>query len=125
MPFINDTKDNISGILDMCTEAKVFGVICFGMGLTLREGNREYFYEQLDRSFPRIKEKYIHTYGNQYMAESASNKDLMRLFHQKCEENGIVHDNGQIFNYLHSFEEKNDNKQLSIWDIFDSMTPSL
>ena len=46
------------------------------------------------------------------MAESASNKDLMRLFHQKCEENGIVHDNGQIFNYLHSFEEKNDNKQL-------------
>ncbi|MCI8579206.1 MAG: radical SAM protein, partial [Dorea sp.] len=125
LPFINDTKDNISGILDMCTEAKVFGVICFGMGLTLREGNREYFYEQLDRSFPRIKEKYIHTYGNQYMAESASNKDLMRLFHQKCEENGIVHDNGQIFNYLHSFEEKNDNKQLSIWDIFDSMTPSL
>ena len=39
LPFIKDTKDNSSGILDMCIEAKVYGVICFGMGLTLREGN--------------------------------------------------------------------------------------
>ena len=59
LPFINDTEDNISGILDMCMEAKVYGIICFGMGLTLREGNREYFYEQLDSLFPGLKEKYI------------------------------------------------------------------
>jgi DNA repair photolyase len=116
LPFINDTEDNISGILDMCIEAKVYGVICFGMGLTLREGNQEYFYKQLDRLFPGLKEKYIYTYGNQYIVESRNSKDLMRLFHQKCEENGIVHDNGQIFNYLHRFEENNENKQLSIWD---------
>ena len=43
LPFINDTEENITGILDMCIEAKVYGVLCFGMGLTLREGNREYF----------------------------------------------------------------------------------
>ena len=64
LPFINDTEDNISGILDMCVEAKVSGVICFGMGLTLRERNPEYFYKQLDRLFPDLKEKYIRTYGN-------------------------------------------------------------
>lgn len=116
LPFINDTEDNISGILDMCVEANVYGVICFGMGLTLREGNREYFYGQLDRLFPGLKEKYIRTYGNQYVIESGNNKDLMGLFHQKCEENGIVHDNGKIFNYLQFFEENNHNKQLSIWD---------
>lgn len=116
LPFINDTEDNISGILDMCIEAKVYGVICFGMGLTLREGNREYFYEQLDRLFPELKEKYIRTYGNQYMIESGNSKNLMRLFHRKCEENGILHDQEQIFNYLHFFEEKDDSRQLSIWD---------
>lgn len=116
LPFLNDTQDNISGILDMCIEAKVYGVICFGMGLTLREGNREYFYGQLDRLFPGLKEKYIRTYGNQYVIESGNHKDLMRFFHQKCEAHGIVHDNGQIFNYLHSFEENTVNKQLSIWD---------
>lgn len=51
------------------------------------------------------------------MIESANNRDLMQLFHQKCEENGIVHDNQQIFNYLYFFGEKNDNRQLSIWDL--------
>lgn len=116
LPFINDTEENISGILDMCAEAKVYGVICFGMGLTLREGNREYFYGQLDRLFPGLKEQYIRTYGDQYMIESGSSQKLMRLFHRKCEKNGIVHDNDQIFRYLSAFEEKDDGGQLSIWD---------
>ena len=47
LPFLNDTMENISGILDYCVEAKVKGIICFGMGMTLRNGNREYFYQQL------------------------------------------------------------------------------
>ncbi len=116
LPFLNDTQENISGILDMCIEAKVYGIICFGIGLTLREGNREYFYEQLDRLFPGLKEKYICTYGNQYIIESSSNRKLMELFHRKCEVNGIVHNNEQIFHYLQLFEDKRENKQLSIWD---------
>ena len=116
LPFINDTEENISGILDMCAEAKVYGVICFGMGLTLREGNREYFYEQLDRLFPGLKEQYIRTYGDQYMIESGNSQKLMRLFHRKCEKYEIVHDNDQIFRYLSAFEEKDDGGQLSIWD---------
>lgn len=117
LPFINDTEDNISGILDMCIEAKVYGIICFGMGLTLREGNREYFYKQLDRLFPHLKAKYIQRYGNQYMIDSPNNHSLMKLFHHKCSENGIVHNNEQIFHYLNTFEEKQAVKQLSIWDL--------
>ena len=117
LPFINDTEDNIAGILDMCVEAKVYGVICFGMGLTLQEGNREYFYEQLDRLFPGLKEKYIGTYGNQYMMESPNSHRLMKLFHETCERGGMVHNNEQIFQYLHTFEEKNTARQLSLWDL--------
>ncbi|MEH2957377.1 radical SAM protein [Candidatus Merdisoma sp. JLR.KK006] len=116
LPFLNDTEENISGILDLCVEAKVYGIICFGMGLTLREGNREYFYKQLDRLFPGLKEKYIRTYGNQYMLESPKNRQLMKLFHQKCSENKIVHNNEQIFQYLSTFEEKDLSEQLSLWD---------
>ena len=117
LPFINDTEENISGILDMCIEAKVYGIICFGMGLTLREGNREYFYEQLDRLYPRLKEKYIERYGNQYIIASPNNTNLMHLFHKKCEQYGIIHNNEQIFNYLRTFEENNIGKQLSLWDL--------
>lgn len=118
LPFINDTEENISGILDLCIEAKVHGIICFSMGLTLREGNREYFYRQLDRLFPHMKEKYIERYGNQYEINSPHNKKLMELFHQICSRNGILHDNEQIFNYLHTFEDKQAGTQLSLWDSF-------
>lgn len=116
LPFINDTEDNISAILDMCAEAKVYGIICFGMGLTLREGNREYFYRQLDRQFPHLKEKYIQRYGNRYEIESPKNRELMQLFHKKCEGYGMVHDNEQIFHYLSEFEEKSAGNQLTLWD---------
>lgn len=116
LPFINDTEENIKGILNYCIEAKVYGVICFGMGLTLREGNREYFYNQLDQSFPNIKDKYIQTYGMQYQINSPNNTTLMKLFHQLCEDNGIVHDNKIIFEYLSEFKEKNRSIQLSLFD---------
>lgn len=117
LPFINDTEENISGILDMCIEAKVYGVICFGMGLTLREGNREYFYENLDRLFPGLKERYIKTYGNQYEIESPNNNKLMRIFRKRCGDNGIIHNNKHIFEYLSEFEEKTSDIQLSLWDM--------
>lgn len=116
LPFINDTEENIIGILNYCIKAKVYGIICFGMGMTLREGNREYFYKQLDQLFPHMKEKYIQTYGNQYELNSPRNSSLMRLFHQICAENGIVHDNRQIFEYLNTFEEQRNNVQLSLFN---------
>lgn len=116
LPFLNDTEENISGILEMCAEAKVYGIICYGMGLTLREGNREYFYAQLDRLFPGLKETYIKTYGNQYILESPDNRRLMKLFYEKCSENKLVHNNDAIFRYLQTFEEKGGAKQLSLWD---------
>ena len=116
LPFINDTQENISGILDMCAEANVRGVICFGMGLTLRDGNREYFYRQLDRRFPGLKEVYIARYGSQYIVNSPNNDILMDFFHQKCEAHGMLHDNGQIFRYLQHFEENALGTQLSLWE---------
>lgn len=116
LPFINDTKENIKGILDYCIEAKVYGIICFDMGVTLRKGNREYFYQQLDHLFPGMKEKYIKTYGVKYQLNSPNNNELMQLFHQTCQANGIVHDNNQIFDYLKKYENKHENIQLSLFD---------
>ncbi len=115
LPFLNDTEENICGILDMCIEAKVYGIICFGMGMTLREGNREYFYAQLDRMFPGLKERYIRTYGNQYSIESPNGRHLMRLFRERCAEHGIIHEVDEVFGYLQTFEEKGAGEQLSFW----------
>lgn len=106
LPFINDTEENIRGILDACMDAGVKGIINFGMGLTLRSGDREYFYSQLDRKFPGLKERYIRTYGNAYEVLSPRSKELLKLFHDACEAHGIWHDNDRIFRYMQSFEEK-------------------
>ena len=106
LPFINDTPENINGILDYCEEAQVKGIICFGMGVTLRTGNREYFYRQLNRYFPGPKAEYIRRYGDVYMLDSPRSRELMGLFHRRCQSAGILHDNDQIFQYLSQFEEK-------------------
>ena len=116
LPFINDTEENIRGILNYCVEAGVYGVICFGMGMTLREGNREYFYSKLDKLFPKMKEKYIQTYDMQYVLTSPKNDELMKLFNQLCEDNGIIHDNDRIFEYLGTYEDKSGGVQLSLFD---------
>lgn len=108
LPFINDTKENIRGILDLCIEAGVKGIVHFGMGVTLRDGDREYFYSQLDRHFPGLKEQYIRTYGNAYEVLSPRNQELLKLFHDTCEAHGIWHDNDTIFRYMSRLEEKTD-----------------
>ena len=114
LPFINDNVDNLNGILDYCIKAKVKGIICFGMGMTLRDGNREYFYQKLDESFPGVKEKYKRLYGNSYQVSSFANSKLMNLFYKRCHENGIMTDANQIFDYINEFEEKQ--SQLSLFD---------
>ena len=116
LPFINDTEENLYGILNYCIEAKVYGIINFGMGMTLRDGNREYFYKQLERLFPGLKEKYIACYGNQYILPSPNEKRLLEIFSQTCDKHHIVHDSDKIFEYLRTYEEKDKCEQLSLFD---------
>jgi DNA repair photolyase len=115
LPFINDTKENLIGILDYCVKAKVYGIICFDMGLTLREGDREYFYKNLDKHFPGTKEKYKRKYGNNYMITSENNNELMEIFNSICDKNNIVHTVDALFDYMHTFEEKTKERQLELF----------
>lgn len=114
LPFINDTEENLLGILDYCIEAKVYGILCFGMGLTLRDGNREYFYKKLDEHFPGLKNKYQQKYGNRYDITSDNNNKLMKLLFNKCQKNGIIIGNDKLFEYMHTFEEKQ-NVQMTLF----------
>ncbi|MFZ5352348.1 MAG: SPL family radical SAM protein [Bacillota bacterium] len=115
LPFINDTEANLRGVLDYCIKAKVYGIICFGMGLTLREGNREYFYSKLDKYFPGLKQKYHKKYGYSYEIGSDNNKKLMDIFYSECKKHGIVCSNNELFKYLHTFENKQEAEQLSLF----------
>lgn len=115
LPFINDSEENIRGILDYCVKAEVKGIICFGMGVTLREGDREYFYSALDRHFPGMKERYIAKYGNSYEVTSPDNPRLMGIFRDVCRKNGIMSNPDECFRYLETLPEKYE--QLSLFDV--------
>ena len=116
LPFLNDTRENVRKIVGFCADAGVKGIINFGMGLTLREGNREYFYAQLDRKFPGLKQRYIRTYGNTYELPSPREEELLDLLSELCDRYGILHDNGEIFSDLHRFEEKVQEPQMSFFE---------
>lgn len=105
LPFINDTRENIEGILDYCVRAEVKGILCFGMGVTLREGDREYFYEALDQHFPGMKERYHRRYGYAYDILSDHNKELMALLHNTCREHHMIHDVKGCFDYMNDYPE--------------------
>ena len=113
LPFINDTEENITAIVNECARVGVKGIICPDMGVTLREGDREYFYAALDKHFPGLKEKYIHTFGNAYNVPSPDAKRLMQIFRKMCRENGIISDMDECFRFMNDLPDK----QISIFDL--------
>lgn len=115
LPYINDTRENIQGILEYCRDAGVYGIICFDMGLTLRQGDREYYYAALDRHFPGLHEKYHRRYGYDYELPSDRAGELMAYFRAFCAENHIESDLKKLFAYLHEFPENKGYEQLSLF----------
>ena len=115
LPFLNDTEENITSILNECARVGVKGVIDFGMGLTLREGDREYYYAALDRHFPGMKERYITRYGNAYELPSPNAKKLKAVFRQICREHGILSTPDECFRFISELPEKY--PQMSMFDL--------
>lgn len=113
LPYINDTEENIRGLLEYCIEAKVKGIVVFGMGVTLRSGNREYFYKKLDTHFKGLKERYIREYGNSYEVVSKNHYRLMKIIEDTCKKNNIIYGVKEVFQYMKTFEEKQNECQIT------------
>jgi len=106
LPFINDTEENLRGLLDYCVDAGVYGFLFWNIGLTLREGNREYFYSKLDKHFPGLRKEYQKKYGLKYILTSDNSDALTKILHTTCKEHGIVLGNDELFRYMGTLEEK-------------------
>ncbi|ADU22258.1 MULTISPECIES: SPL family radical SAM protein [Ruminococcus] len=112
LPFIEDTEDNIRTIVRRAHEC---GVRCIypAFGMTLRSGNREYFYQKLDESFSGLKDQYIRRYGNRYECPSPNAKKLWQVFTEECVRYGILYEMKAIINaYKAGYEDG----QLSFFD---------
>ena len=115
LPFINDTEENVTSILEECARVDVKGIIDFGMGLTLREGDREYYYAALDKHFPGMKQRYIERYGNAYELPSPNAKALQGILRRICKENGMLSNPNDCFRYMNELPDKY--QQMSLFDI--------
>ncbi|MGE5578475.1 MAG: SPL family radical SAM protein [Bacillota bacterium] len=115
LPFINDTEENLRGVLDYCFDAGVRGILCFSIGLTLREGNRAHFYQKLDEHFPGLKERYHRKYGYSYEVISDRSPELMNLFHDECARRGIMHNIDEIWSYMRTYESRRRAEQQSLF----------
>ncbi len=115
LPFINDTEENIRGLLEACKRVKAYGILTFGVGLTLRDGDRQYFYRKLDEHFPGMKERYIRSFGDAYEIPSPASRRLYRIIREECVAAGMEYETDRLFSYLHQFQDKEAGEQLSLF----------
>ena len=113
LPFINDTEENIINIVRLAKEngAKF---IFPTFGVTLRSNQREYFFNMLDKSFPRIKERYIKSFGNNYMCNSPNARILYNKFAKECNILGLHYKMSDI---IYSYKKGYNDEQLSLFNM--------
>lgn len=114
LPYINDTEENVRRILDYCFDAGVKGILAFGCGLTLREGDREYYYAALDRYFPGLKKVYIKQSGCRYELPSPNAARLWDRIERACRDRGVMTDMERIFAWLRQSPERYQQMELEL-----------
>lgn len=107
LPFITGTQENLDALMELCISAGVSAVVCFGIGVTLRQGNREYFYAMLDRHFPGLRNKYQKQFGTQYECSCDKSGFLINRLCSQCRKNGILFGTDEVFRFLNAFPQKN------------------
>jgi DNA repair photolyase len=117
LPFINDTEENMRGLLSYCADVGVRAVMFFGFGMTLRAGSRDHYYSCLDRLFPGLKRRYIETFGDAYECPSPDNGRLTAIFTAECDRRGILWRPDDVFGYLREFEVKTSQITLPFWGV--------
>lgn len=100
LPYITDTEDNIKGIIKRAHNVGVKFIIMYGIGTTMREGSREYFYNRLEKLYPGLKTKYIYTYKDEYICDSPNAAYLQKVFEETCEQYDILYKSEDIEKYI-------------------------
>ena len=101
-------------ILGYCFDAGENGIVLWNAGLTLRDGDREYYYRALDLHFPGLSAEYRERYGNAYEVNSPNSDKLMQIFRSECEKRGVIHNPDECFRYIASIPKQQ--FQMSLFD---------
>lgn len=114
LPFVEDSPENVLSVVDSAARAGARFVYA-AFGVTMRDGQRDYFLNGLDRAFPGegIGEKYRKKYGSRYSCASPKAKALWEVFSARCRELGLLYEMRHIVSAAaRSYEDR----QLSFFD---------
>ncbi len=92
LPFITDIEESFSSLVQKAVDHGV-KFVCPApfYGVTLRQNQRVYFYQQLDQLFPGLKQQYISEYGGRYECCSPHKTRLQQIIGELCELHGLLH----------------------------------
>ena len=91
LPFVEDSSKNVLSVVDRAAQAGARFVYA-AFGVTMRDGQRDFFLNGLDRAFPGMGERYRKRYGSRYYCSSPSAKELWALFSARCRELGMLYE---------------------------------
>ncbi|MEN1817117.1 radical SAM protein [Clostridioides difficile] len=91
LPFLTDNKDEIRAIVEKAHKANAKFIYCM-YGVTMRSGQREFFYEHLRDISPKLVLKYQKTYGLNYVCTIQNKDSCEKLLREECARYGILTD---------------------------------
>lgn len=112
LPFITDNEKDIKELVRLASENGAKFIHTY-MGMTLRENQRDYYYEKLDESFKELKEKYMKYYGDRYDCIAPNYKKLYKVFTEECDKYNILYNMEDIIKAYKKV--KINNKQISFF----------
>ena len=95
LPFITDRQEDIRKLIRMAHYAGAKFIQTY-MAVTLRENQRDYYYEKLDQYFPGLKERYRKCYGDRYSCVVPDCRNLYKAFTEECDRYGILYEMSDI-----------------------------
>lgn len=90
LPFITDKEEDIKELVRLAYEHDAKFIHTY-MGMTLRDNQRDYYFDQLDNRFIGLKEKYIRYYKDRYNCIVPNYKKLYKIFTDECNKYGILY----------------------------------
>ena len=112
LPFITDDIEDIKKLVKMAYDSGAKFIHTF-MGMTLRENQRDYYYEKLDKHFIGFKEKYIKYYGEKYNCPIPNYKEIYKVFVSECNKYGILYNMKDIIKAYK--KDINNNEQMTLF----------
>jgi len=91
LPFLQDNAENVLGVVRRSAQAGA-RFIFPGFGVTLRDNQRQWYYDRLDESFPGLSSDYQRFFGDRYSCGLPHKvRALEELFRKECDSLGILY----------------------------------